>query len=167
MTKSVLQKHSYSQFEPTPALHRTESKGRTTDVPCDDHKVDHVAVHEAFVVPVCARQMVQEEPFMRKYCRRKGPAEDRRASVWTLVPNNSPLRFFFVPAPAGAAPSGMGIGPTSSSLSSSSCMADGGFMSTSSAILFPGPFRARLPKTDASCSESDMVGCIRALHTGR
>jgi hypothetical protein len=39
-----------------------------TDAPCDDDKVDHVAVHEALVVPVCARQMVEEEPFMRENC---------------------------------------------------------------------------------------------------
>jgi hypothetical protein len=44
--------------------------------PCDDHKVDHIAVHEAFVVPVCARQMVQEESFMWEnyYEKKKGPA---------------------------------------------------------------------------------------------
>ena len=37
-----------------------------SDVPCDGHKVDHIAVHEALVVPVCARQMLEEESFMRE-----------------------------------------------------------------------------------------------------
>lgn len=47
------------------------------DAPCDDHKVDHVAMHEALVVPVCAREMIQEEPFMREdYAKAKIPAQD-------------------------------------------------------------------------------------------
>ena len=38
------------------------------DVPCDDHKVDQVAMHEALVVPVCVREMIQEELFMWEDC---------------------------------------------------------------------------------------------------
>ena len=37
-----------------------------TDAPCDGYKVDHIAVHETLVVPVCARQMLEEESFMRE-----------------------------------------------------------------------------------------------------
>lgn len=37
-----------------------------TDAPCDDHKVDYIAVHETLVIPVCARQMLEEESFMRE-----------------------------------------------------------------------------------------------------
>jgi len=39
---------------------------RRTDAPCNDCKVNHVAMHETLVVSVCARQMIQEESFMRE-----------------------------------------------------------------------------------------------------
>ncbi len=59
MTKSVLYLH-YVQMEgshePILAL-RAENR---TDAPCNGYKVHHVAMHETLVVPVCARQMVQE-----------------------------------------------------------------------------------------------------------
>ncbi len=39
---------------------------RRSDAPCNDCKVNHVAMHETLVVSVCARQMIQEESFMRE-----------------------------------------------------------------------------------------------------
>ena len=87
------------------------------DAPCDDDKVDHVAMHEALVVPVCARQMIQEESFMWKdYTKAKTMLRTVRVNY---AYQHAPFRFFFVPA-LTEAPSGIGMGPTSSSLSSSS-----------------------------------------------
>jgi hypothetical protein len=37
---------------------------KRADVPCNDDKVYHIAMHETLVVPICAWQMVQEKPFM-------------------------------------------------------------------------------------------------------
>lgn len=86
------------------------------DAPCDDHKVDHVAMHEALVVPVCAREMIQEEAFMGEdYTKVKTVLN----TVRRAMDLHEPFRFFLVLV-LTAAPSGMGMGPTSSSLSSSS-----------------------------------------------
>lgn len=43
---------------------RVEQRIEHMDVPCNDDKVYHIAMHETLVVPVCAWQMVQEKPFM-------------------------------------------------------------------------------------------------------
>jgi hypothetical protein len=141
------------KHEPIYTALRKESS-REPDAPCDGCKVNHVAMHETLVVPVCARQTVEEKPFMRENYD-EGALLSIKHRMAIL---NAPLRFFFVTALSGA-PSGTGMGPTSSSLSSSSCGADGGFISVSSEVSAPGPFRARLPRMDASCSESDMV-CV-------
>jgi hypothetical protein len=43
------------------------------DAPCDNHKVDQVAMHEALVVSVCVREMIQEESFMWEDCTEAKP----------------------------------------------------------------------------------------------
>jgi hypothetical protein len=127
-----------------PVSHAIARGGGGRCAPGHDAEVERVAVHERLVVPVRAREVVQVELFVREDC----DASRRYAFPMRIERRaHAPLRFFFAPP---AAPAGSGIGPMSSSLSSSA--GAGGTVSTGAS----SPSRARLPSTGSSVSDMSL-----------
>lgn len=102
------------------------------------YEVNHISVHKALIVPVCTREMVQKESFMRQNCE----IIKRRLKRGL---GKVPFRFFLTPL---SVVSDIGIGPISSP-SSSSCPSPIPELTNDSPLVSLS-FRVRLPSTEGS-----------------
>ena len=109
-------------------------------------ETERIPVHEALVVLVRVREVLKVEFFMWQHCTCMCLSVNYTSKFWACIP----LRFFF------CALAGIGIGPTSSSLSSSFVFSVGAGPSIWTMPLCSSS-RSRFPRTEMSSTPLDMV----------